>query len=191
MRAALIFFGILAVAGFAFGLFAFGLMVTAFDWTMSWQGRLLTGVGTAVATTIAALVLSVKDILSRNSAFSSAQQKLIAEPDVPEDEFLNSFAKEDQKLALAVRQAIAEFFAVPEAKVNPGIQLQQNLSAASFDPAFTFHAAETGLQAEELDGEGDFWVKSGQKTIQELVSDIRLLTDKLRARREKGPLDAT
>lgn len=112
----------------------FGLIGALFVREAGWRERLLLACMPSAMTFVAALLLMGRDHLSNIVRISSVRRKLQSRRDVTAAEFVEPFPDCEPALLADIRQAIAEFFAVPPEKIHPTDDLQNDY-LASFNGA--------------------------------------------------------
>ena len=118
--------------------FVIGVIGSLFASEANIGERLMMASITAALAFVAALILLARDYKRHTSTMRSVRQTLLARQDVHDRDFLAHFPGLDATLIAQTRQAIAQFFDVPAAKIHPTDHLRNDLRFETFEP--NFHA---------------------------------------------------
>ena len=128
--------GILALVAFILAL-PFSLFFTVDHWSH----RFLIACVPAAFTFFAAIFLCMRDQLSQSENIGVVRRTLLRRADTPDDVFVTS--NPDAKLLIQTRDAIANYFDVPGAKLLPTDDLRNDLRADKLEPSFQMYVVDS------------------------------------------------
>jgi hypothetical protein len=95
---------------------------------------------------LASVLLWWRDRRQFTAAKQRAQKRLLDLDDLDDDRFLQEMPEHEAELCLQVRQAIAEFFAVPAAKIHPTVQFREELECEVVGLSFNSFVVYRAMQ---------------------------------------------
>ena len=116
--------------------FVFGLVGALFATTTTVREKFLIAAGVAAMAFVAALILGARDYSRHRAAVAAVCRMLLTRDDLTEADFVSHFSEIDPILLGQIRQAIADFFRVPVAKIHPGDSLRGHLQCDALEPGF-------------------------------------------------------
>jgi len=137
------------------GIFAGIAFVIGFVACLFWPGqsflfRVYCASIPAAITFVASILLMVRDRRRNEANHLAIRAVLMAREDLSDEEFGIRFPGEDSKWVVQVRNAIATFYRVPEAKIRPDDDLDSVLGFGTFEPQLLIYVisvvfAENGI----------------------------------------------
>jgi hypothetical protein len=162
--------GILALVAFILGLpFSFFFTVD------HWSHRFLIALMPAAFTFFAAILLCLRDQSAISEHVSAVRRSLSQRPDTSDNDFVVS--NSNQTLLLQTRDAIANYFDVPAAKLLPNDDLRIILRADKLDPSFQMYVVDWVVANNADDPQPFMFGLDGINTIVDLSAAIEDVVD--------------
>lgn len=162
------------IAGVAF---LIGIIGSLFATKASFGERLMLAFMPAIIAFIAAMMLCAKDYWQHASAMWLALRRLLARPDVNEQDFLERFPDADPALIVQVREAISRFFSVSVQKIHPADNLQKDFRFDVLDPGFHFFVVDYVLNARSIAPQSFIFKTNGLTDIADFMEEIQCVLD--------------
>ena len=138
---------------------------------------LLSGVGVGGIVFVAALPLFTRDQFRYGAAVRKVRKTLLSREDIGDAEFVAAFPEIDSALLLQTRQAIAEFFDVPEAKIDPTDKLREELQFKTLELQLFEVVVPRVLAMNEVECEDPPFRTSNLVTIGDLADTVQGLLE--------------
>ena len=165
--------------------FVLGLIGSLFATMAGFGERLLMAGGLAATVFVAVLMLAVRDHMRCHAAFNAVRKMLTARDDVTEVDFLSRFPDLDRVLLGQIRQAVADSFNVPVAKIHPDDNPLRDFRCDALEPGFHSFVVYHILNVREVApvrGQLFTFTSSSLSGFGDLATEIQRILDDLAGR---------
>lgn len=121
--------------------FVLGLPFSFFFTVDHWSHRILIACLPAAFTFLAAIALCLRDHFAHSRNMAVVRRFLLRRADTPDKEF--AVTNPNPKILIETRDAIAKYFDVPAAKLQPNDDLRNDLRADKFEPSFQMYVVDS------------------------------------------------
>ncbi len=158
--------------------FVIGVVVALIVTESPYHDRLTIAFAPGMLAFIAALILFTRDRARQISQLQKIHNRLLARPDVTDDEFAAFFPAIDAKLLAQTRIGVSKFFNVPAEKVHPTDDLRGDLEFEAVEPAFHTSVVYHVFNARSVEPQLPFRFNTNTLTnIGDLAAEIERVID--------------